>query len=180
MTFKPIFSFLFVGMAILQGSLCSAQEVRKVSSLSGFTGNAPKFATVKNGLLTPGAGFQLYAVEGEAILLINSKTANEAAIAKLVASDSKLQMKLFGESYEAYKKKKKDKKPKPPKTPDEPKKIPVYTFQCESLPNCNGTCAAVFKDDVFDGCFGACCNDGGPTAVQAISIGESDNPIPAN
>jgi hypothetical protein len=179
MTFKPIFSILLFGMAILQVSLCSAQEVRKVSSLTGFAGNAPKFANVKNGVLTPGAGFQLYAVEGEAILLINSKTATAADIAKLVASDSKLQMKIFGESYETYKKKKKDKKPKPPKEPETPK-APVYTFYCESLPNCNGSCSALFENGVFKECFGNCCSSNEVVVVETKTIGEADNPMPTN
>jgi hypothetical protein len=178
MSFKPILNlFLFV-ISLLQVSLCSAQDVRKVSSLTGFTGQAPKFATVKNGVLTPAAGFQLYAVEGEAILLINSKSATAASIASLVASDLKIQMSIFGESYETYKKKKKEKKPKPPKAPADPGKIPVYTFYCESLPNCNGSCSALFEDGKFKECFGNCCSSNEIVVVGAVTIGTADNPMP--
>lgn len=161
------FSKLFIVLLLVTlGTALSAQQVTVIKALRGFEGNSEGWAVQKRNALYPAQGYIFYEVAQSAIVIVPQDQATPRILLEIIKANENIQVKLFGESYEAFAAKKKKKKPKN-----------TISVVCKSKTNCDGTCYAIIDGDgKFIRCGGNCCESGEGvwefqgTALETIGI----------
>ncbi len=149
-------------------SIGSAQNVIALKAIGTFKGELGDWGVRKGKFVQPAKGYKFYAVADAVIVVLPQEKSTPKELKAFIQKNVELQVELFGESYETFAKKGKKKGGKPK---------PTLVRKCESVPNCNYTCYALFSSDGrFLRCGGNCCaekgfqNDFPGTAVETIAF----------